>query len=61
MTLTLVQVGSADNLFRDQSTFMVEMLETAQILKQATPRSFVSLIKTIFIFLFFYFFAPTLA
>ncbi|KID99988.1 MutS2 protein, partial [Metarhizium majus ARSEF 297] len=35
------RVGSADNLFRDQSTFMVEMLETAQILKQATPRSFV--------------------
>ncbi|OAA43218.1 MutS2 protein [Metarhizium rileyi] len=35
------RVGSADNLYRDQSTFMVEMLETAQILKQATPRSFV--------------------
>ena len=35
------RVGSADNLFRDQSTFMVEMLETATILKQATPRSFV--------------------
>ena len=35
------RVGSADNLFRDQSTFMVEMLETAQILRQATPRSFV--------------------
>ncbi|KAH0608867.1 uncharacterized protein H6S33_001095 [Morchella sextelata] len=35
------RVGSADNLFRDQSTFMVEMMETAQILKQATPRSFV--------------------
>lgn len=35
------RVGSADNLYRDQSTFMVEMLETAQILKSATPRSFV--------------------
>lgn len=35
------RVGSADNLYRDQSTFMVEMLETAQILKQATQRSFV--------------------
>ncbi|KAK7527845.1 MutS2 protein [Phyllosticta citriasiana] len=35
------RVGSADNLYRDQSTFMVEMLETAEILKQATPRSFV--------------------
>lgn len=35
------RVGSADNLFRDQSTFMVEMLETAHILRQATPRSFV--------------------
>lgn len=35
------RVGSADNLYQDQSTFMVEMLETAEILKQATPRSFV--------------------
>ncbi|OCL14384.1 hypothetical protein AOQ84DRAFT_221615 [Glonium stellatum] len=35
------RVGSADNLYQDQSTFMVEMLETAQILKQATSRSFV--------------------
>jgi DNA mismatch repair ATPase MutS len=35
------RVGSADNLFHDQSTFMVEMLETAQILRQATPQSFV--------------------
>lgn len=35
------RVGSADNLYRDQSTFMVEMLETAQILRLATPRSFV--------------------
>jgi DNA mismatch repair ATPase MutS len=35
------RVGSADSLYNDQSTFMVEMLETAEILKQATPRSFV--------------------
>jgi DNA mismatch repair ATPase MutS len=35
------RVGSADNLYMDQSTFMVEMLETAEILKRATPRSFV--------------------
>lgn len=35
------RVGSADNLYQDQSTFMVEMLETAEILKKATPRSFV--------------------
>lgn len=35
------RVGSADNLFGDQSTFMVEMVETAQILRQATARSFV--------------------
>jgi DNA mismatch repair ATPase MutS len=35
------RVGSADNLYQDQSTFMVEMLETAQILKEATQRSFV--------------------
>jgi DNA mismatch repair ATPase MutS len=35
------RVGSADNLYRDQSTFMVEILETATILKHATSRSFV--------------------
>ena len=35
------RIGSADNLFEDQSTFMVEMLETAAILKNATSRSFV--------------------
>ncbi|KAK5658827.1 hypothetical protein OQA88_1639 [Cercophora sp. LCS_1] len=35
------RVGSADNLYHNQSTFMVEMLETAAILRQATARSFV--------------------
>ena len=35
------RIGSADNLFRDQSTFMVEMMETAAILNHATPQSFV--------------------
>lgn len=35
------RVGSADDLFRDQSTFMVEMMETAAILNQATAQSFV--------------------
>lgn len=37
------RIGSKDDLFRDRSTFMVEMLETAEILKHATPRSLVSL------------------
>ncbi|KAF9650663.1 hypothetical protein BDM02DRAFT_3154693 [Thelephora ganbajun] len=35
------RIGAKDDLFRDRSTFMVEMLETAEILKHATPRSFV--------------------
>lgn len=35
------RVGSADDLYRDQSTFMVEMMETAAILNQATAQSFV--------------------
>ncbi|KAI5273242.1 hypothetical protein E4T47_03421 [Aureobasidium subglaciale] len=35
------RVGSADNLYNHQSTFMVEMLEVADILNQATPRSFI--------------------
>ena len=35
------RVGSADNLYRDQSTFMIEMLDSATILNHATSRSFV--------------------
>lgn len=37
------RVGAADNLVRGQSTFMVEMQETANILHNATPRSLVIL------------------
>ncbi|MFN3864470.1 MAG: DNA mismatch repair protein MutS [Erythrobacter sp.] len=37
------RVGAADNLARGRSTFMVEMVETAAILAQATPRSLVIL------------------
>ncbi len=37
------RVGAADNLARGRSTFMVEMVETAAILSQATERSFIIL------------------
>jgi DNA mismatch repair protein MutS len=37
------RVGASDNLARGRSTFMVEMVETAAILSQATPRSLVIL------------------
>ena len=37
------RVGAADDLARGRSTFMVEMVETAAILSQATERSFVIL------------------
>ena len=37
------RVGASDNLARGQSTFMVEMIETAHILHYATPKSLVVL------------------
>ncbi len=37
------RVGAADDLARGRSTFMVEMVETAAILNQATARSLVIL------------------
>ncbi|EAU92915.2 MutS2 protein [Coprinopsis cinerea okayama7 len=35
------RIGAKDDLFRDRSTFMVEMMETAEILRRATPNSLV--------------------
>ena len=37
------RIGASDDLSRNQSTFMVEMVETANILRHATPRSLVIL------------------
>ena len=37
------RIGAKDDLFRDRSTFMVEMLESAEILKNATEKSLVSI------------------
>ena len=37
------RIGARDDLFRDRSTFMVEMLETAEILRRATPKSLVGI------------------
>ena len=39
----LTRVGAQDNLVRGQSTFLVEMVETASILHHATPRSLILL------------------
>ena len=36
------RIGAKDDLFRDRSTFMVEMIETADILRRATPKSLVN-------------------
>ena len=35
------RVGAKDDLFRDRSTFMVEMLETGESLRNSTERSLV--------------------
>ena len=37
------RVGASDNISRGESTFMVEMLETAAILNNMTPRSLILL------------------
>jgi DNA mismatch repair protein MutS len=37
------RIGASDNLARGESTFMVEMIETANILNNATPRSLIVL------------------
>jgi DNA mismatch repair protein MutS len=43
MDRIFTRIGAQDNLLRGQSTFLVEMTETAAILRHATPRSLVLL------------------
>ena len=43
MDRIFTRIGASDNLARGQSTFMVEMTETAAILNTATPRSLILL------------------
>ena len=43
MDWIFTRIGVSDNIMRGQSTFMVEMMETARILSQATSRSLVVL------------------
>lgn len=39
------RIGAKDDLFHDRSTFMVEMLETSEILRRATSKSLVCLVQ----------------
>ena len=43
MDRIFTRIGASDDLARGQSTFMVEMCETANILNNATPRSLIIL------------------
>ena len=43
MDRIFTRIGASDDLARGQSTFMVEMCETANILNSATPRSLIIL------------------
>ena len=43
MDRIFTRIGASDDLTRGQSTFMVEMTETANILNNATPRSLIVL------------------
>lgn len=38
-----VRMGAKDNILSSQSTFLVELAETAAVLHRATPRSLVAL------------------
>lgn len=41
------RIGARDDLFKDKSTFMVEMLETAEILNNATNKSLVGIFRSL--------------